>query len=187
MPVRNSPGRYGAMPKAFHWLTVVLVIAGWLLGQFIDDMPKAMHPAVLVTHIAIGTTILLLLIMRLSWRFVDPPPPPEQTALGRIGEIGAQSAHYALYALLVAIPIFGILVQFTRGHALPIFGLFEISSPWLRDRALAKSLVEIHEWLANALILVASLHGAAALMHHFVLGDRTLRRMLPGAIAREGF
>jgi cytochrome b561 len=183
MPVRNSPDRYGAIPKAFHWLTVVLVIAGWLLGQFIDDMPKAMHHTVLVTHIAIGTTILLLLIMRLSWRFIDPPPPREQTALGRIADIGAQSAHYALYALLVTIPILGILVQFTRGNALPIFGLLEIPSPWLRDRALAKSLLEIHEWLANALIVVASLHGAAALLHHFVLGDRTLRRMLPGAIA----
>jgi cytochrome b561 len=183
MPVRNSPELYGAIPKTFHWLTVVLVIAGWLLGHFIDDLPKALHPEALVTHIAIGTTIFLLLIMRLSWRFIDPPPPPEQTALGRIAEIGAQSAHYALYALLVAIPILGTLVQFARGNALPIFGLFEIPSPWLRDRAFADSLLEIHEWLANMLIVVASLHGAAALMHHFVLGDRTLRRMLPGAIA----
>lgn len=183
MSVRNSPERYGAIPKTFHWLTVLLVIAGWLLGQFIDDLPKVLHPAALVTHIAIGTTIFLLLIMRLSWRFIDPPPPPEPTALGRIAEIGAQSAHYALYGLLVAIPILGMLVQFTRGNALPIFGLLEIPSPWVRDRALADSLLEIHEWLANTLVVVASLHGAAALMHHFVLGDRTLRRMLPGAVA----
>jgi cytochrome b561 len=182
MPVRNSPERYGAIPKTFHWFTVVLVIAAWLLGHFIDDLPKALHPAGLVTHIAIGTTIFLLLIMRLSWRFIDPPPPPEKTALGLIAEIGAQSAHYALYALLVVIPILGVLVQFARGNALPIFELFEIPSPWLRDRALAGSLLEIHEWLANALIVIASLHGAAALTHHFVLGDRTLRRMLPGAI-----
>jgi cytochrome b561 len=182
MSVRNSPERYGAIPKAFHWLTVALVIAGWLLGQFIDDLPKALHPAGLVTHIAIGITIFLMLIMRLSWRFIDPPPPPEQTALGLIARIGAQSAHYALYALLVAIPIFGMLVQFSRGNALPIFDLFEIPSPWLKDRALANALLEIHGWLANALIVVASLHGVAALTHHFVFGDRTLRRMLPGAI-----
>lgn len=182
MPIRNSPERYGAIPKAFHWLTVLLVIAGWLLGQFIDDLPKALHPAGLVTHIAIGTTIFLLMTMRLSWRFIDPPPTPEQTALGWVAEIGAQSAHYALYALLVAIPIFGMLVQFTRGDALPIFGLFEIPSPWLTDRVWANSLLEIHGWLASTLIVVASLHGAAALVHHFVLGDRTLRRMLPGTI-----
>lgn len=182
MPVRNSPERYGAIPKAFHWLTVMLVIAGWLLGQFIDDLPKALHRAGLLTHIAIGTTIFVLLIMRLSWRFLDPPPLPEQTALGRIAEFGGQSAHFALYALLVAIPVLGVLVQFTRGNALPIFGLFEIPSPWLRDRALAGSLLELHQWLANTLVVVASLHGAAALMHHFVLRDRTLRRMLPGTI-----
>jgi cytochrome b561 len=134
MPVRNSPERYRAIPKTFHWFTVVLVIAGWLLGHFIDDLPKALHPAGLVTHIAIGTTIFLLLIMRLSWRFFDPSPLPKKTALGLIAEIGAQSAHYALYALLVVIPILGVLLQFARGNALPIFELFEIPSPWLRPR-----------------------------------------------------
>jgi cytochrome b561 len=182
MQVRNSLERYGALPKAVHWLTVVLVIAGWLLGQFLDDLPEALHPAGLVTHMTMGTTIFLLLIIRLNWRFIDPPPPPEQTALGWIAEIGAKSAHYALYALLVAIPIFGMLVQFTRGNAMPVYGLFEIPSPWLKDRALADSLLEIHQWLANTLIVLASLHAAAALAHHFVLGDRTLRRMLPGVI-----
>jgi cytochrome b561 len=182
MQARNSLERYGAIPKAVHWLTVVMVIAGWLLGQFLDDLPEALQPTGLVTHMAIGTTIFLLLITRLSWRFIDPPPPPALTALGRIAEIGAKSAHYTLYTLLVAIPVFGMLVQFARGNALPIYGLFEVPSPWLKDRALADSLLEIHVWLANTLIVLASLHAAAALMHHYILGDRTLRRMLPGAI-----
>jgi cytochrome b561 len=74
----------------------------------------------------------------------------------------------------------GILVQFARGHALPVFGLWEIASPWVRDREFAKSMLEVHELMANALVVLAAMHGAAALVHHFVLGDRTLRRMLPG-------
>jgi cytochrome b561 len=152
MQVQNSPERYGAIPKTFHWATVVLVIAGWLLGQF----------------------------ARLVWRFIDAPPPPETTALGGIAEVGAKIAHVALYALLVAIPIMGILVQFARGRALPVFGLWEIASPWVRDREFAKSLLNVHELMANTLVVLAALHGAAALVHHFVLGDRTLRRMLPG-------
>jgi cytochrome b561 len=181
MQVQNSPERYGAIPKTLHWATVVLVIAGWLLGQFGDELPHAMHAAGLSIHIAIGTAIFMLLVARLVWRFIDPPPPPETTALGGIAEVGARIIHVALYALLVAIPIMGILVQFARGHALPVFGLWEIASPWVRDREFAKSMLGVHELMANTLVVLAALHGAAALVHHFVLGDRTLRRMLPGA------
>jgi cytochrome b561 len=181
MQIRNSPERYGAIPKAVHWLTVALVIAGWLLGEFSDDLPHAFQHVGLVTHIALGTAILLLLIVRLCWRVIDAPPRPERTALGGIAEIGWQLAQYALYAILGAIAAVGILVQFARGNALPIFGLFEIASPWPRDRELARSLLEIHAWLSDALIILATLHGAAALVHHFIFGDRTLRRMLPGA------
>jgi len=183
MQVRNSPECYGAVPKAFHWLTVILVIVGWLLGQFGDDLPRAMHAPALFTHISAGIVVLLLLVARLGWRFVDPPPPPEKTAFGSVAEVGARIVHVALYTLLVAVPVMGILVQFARGNALPIFGLFEIAPPWVRDRAFARSLLGVHELVANSLVILAMLHGAVALVHHFVLGDRTLRRMLPGATA----
>jgi cytochrome b561 len=60
-----------------------------------------------------------------------------------------------------------------------LFGLGEIASPWIRDRAFAHNVTEIHEILANALVIVASFHAAAALVHHFVFRDNTLIRMLP--------
>ena len=72
------------------------------------------------------------------------------------------------------------MVQFARGHALPLFGLGEIASPWPADRTFARSVKGVHELLANALIILALLHAAAALAHHWFLRDRTLRRMLPG-------
>ncbi|HEX5846860.1 MAG TPA: cytochrome b/b6 domain-containing protein [Rhodoplanes sp.] len=54
------------------------------------------------------------------------------------------------------------------------------ASPWTRDPDFAKSVKEVHEWLADALMLLAFAHAAAALAHHWVLHDSTLRRMLPG-------
>ena len=71
------------------------------------------------------------------------------------------------------------MAQFARGNALPLFGIGEIPSPWIRDRAFAHNVTEIHEILANALVIVASFHAAAALIHHFVFRDNTLLRMLP--------
>ena len=69
-----------------------------------------------------------------------------------------QFGHYALYALLLAVPIVGIVAQLKRGNALPIFGVWHLASPWPADRAAAHSVMEVHELLANALLILAALH-----------------------------
>ena len=180
MRFRNSPDGYGAVPKALHWLTVTFVLVAWALGAFDDALPKgALRAGGLFVHICAGLAILGLLFARLLWRLADPPPQPEPTVLGawldRVGRV----AHYALYALVIAVPIAGILLQFTRGEALPLFGISEIRSPWPADRALARTIKEVHEVLANSLVILASVHAVAALVHHWVFRDRTLMRMLP--------
>jgi len=65
-----------------------------------------------------------------------------------------------------------------------VFGLWNIVSPWPVDKALARSLLGVHEFLADALLLLAGAHAAAALMHHYVFEDRTLNRMLPAVVRR---
>lgn len=182
MRFRNSPDGYGAIPQTLHWLTVALVVLAWALGTFDDVLPKgAARAAGLFVHISAGVAILAVLMARLLWRWADPPPPPEPTVLGVWLDWARQLAHYALYALLIAAPVAGIVVQFARGDALPLFGLFEIPSPWAADRAFARSVKEVHEFLANALMILACLHAAAALVHHWIFRDRTLVRMLPGS------
>ena len=64
---------------------------------------------------------------------------------------------------------------------MPVFGLIDIASPWPADRAFSRSVREVHELLANALMVVAGIHAAAALAHHWIFRDRTLLRMLPSA------
>ena len=180
MRLRNSAEGYGAVSQMMHWITAALVILAWLLGQFDDVFPKgAARAAGLFVHISAGLTVIGILVLRLLWRFGDPPPPTEHTILGAWLDWVGRLAHYLLYALLVAVPISGIVLQFARGDSLPLYGLIEIASPWVRDRAFARSVKEIHEVMANALIILAALHAAAALVHHWVLRDRTLLRMLP--------
>jgi cytochrome b561 len=179
MQLGNSDARYGVIPQTIHWLTVVFIAVGWLLGWFMDDFPKAARSSVLFAHMTFGQCVIALLVIRLIWRFADPPPPPEKTRFGRLLEMAAKVSHYALYLLLLAVPFAGIVVQLKRGNALPIFGLWNFSSPWPADRATAKSVLRAHEYLANALLLLAGVHAAAALVHHWVLRDRTLVRMLP--------
>lgn len=182
MQMANSKTRYGAIPQLVHWLTAAFVIAGWLLGTFGDDLPKgAVRDFGLLTHMTLGEGVVALLVFRLAWRIVNPPPLPEATPFGRLVEAAAKLSHFVLYALLIAVPFFGILVQLKRGHALPIFGYWEFVPPWPADRPMARTLIGVHEFLADALLILAGIHAAAALLHHWLWRDRTLVRMLPGA------
>ncbi len=181
MQLTNSKGQYGAVPQILHWLTALFVICGWLLGTFLDDLPKgSIRSSGLVIHMTLGQFVVAFLIARLVWRMANPPPPPEPTRFGWLQQAIAAFTHYVLYGLLVAVPFMGILVQLKRGNALPLFGIWDLNSPWPVDRAMAKNLLKVHEYLADALLLLAGVHAAAALVHHYLFEDRTLLRMLPG-------
>ncbi|MGL4285178.1 MAG: cytochrome b [Phreatobacter sp.] len=182
MQIKNSTDRYGAIAQSLHWLTVILLMLAWTLGTFGDVFPRGPARATgQFVHMIAGLAILAVLAARLSWRMVDPPPPPAPTRLGLWAERAAQLTHCALYLLLIAVPIVGIVLQFARGRPVPLFGLAEIPSPWVADRAFSRNVRQVHELIAHALLILAGLHAAAALCHHWIFRDRTLARMLPGS------
>jgi cytochrome b561 len=180
MHVRNSSQGYGAIAMALHWSVVALVLGAWVSGQFGDELPRGAPREIgLFVHMSLGLAIVVFVVARLFWRLSDPPPAPEKSPLGAWGEWAGKAVHYFIYVALIAVPIAGIVVQFAQGHALPVFGLFEIASPWKPDRAFAHDVKEVHEALANAMMTLIGLHAAAALAHHYIFRDRTLLRMLP--------
>ena len=180
----TKENEYGPVAKALHWITVVLVAIAWTLGTFGDDLSKgSARDAGLLAHIWIGLAVLAIAAIRVPWRIAHPPPKAVPTEFGRWliewTDPVSRVVHYLLYALLLAVPAFGIAVQFAQGHPLPLLGLAEIPSPWLADKTFAHNLKEVHEVLANVLVILALFHMVAALVHHVVFGDSTLRRMLP--------
>ena len=103
-----------------------------------------------------GQLIVALLALRIIWRFIEPPPPPEASPAGPWADRAAKFAHVLLYVLLIAAPAAGVVTLFADGKPLPLFGLGEIASPWIKDKALEHSAKEVHEWLANGLIVLAA-------------------------------
>jgi cytochrome b561 len=180
MEAAGAQSRYSPPAQIFHWLTVLFVASAWALGLLGDVLPKGSIRHLGETiHVILGELVVLLLVLRLVWRFVSPPPPPEPSRFGVWVELFAKLGQLALYALLLAVPVVGLVTLFHGGDALPLFGLYDIPSPWPKSRELKHYSKEIHELLANTLILLAGLHAAAALAHRYVLKDRTLQRMLP--------
>ena len=180
MQWRNSQRGYGAAAQFVHWFSVLLVGVAWVLGTVGEDLPRgSAREFGEQIHVSAGELIAILLIVRVAWRLIDPPPPPEPTPLGSVANLAAKIVHLALYGLLAAVVAVGVATQFAEGDALSLLGIFDIASPWTKDKTFAHDMKEIHETLANGLIILATIHAGSALVHHFVFRDRTLSRMMP--------
>ena len=91
----------------------------------------------------------------------------------------SRATHWALFALLIAVPATAIAGAWLGGHPLTIYG-FGAIGPFFDQSAAGEALMEVHGFLGDTVMWLAGLHAAAALYHHFVLRDRVLGMMLPG-------
>ncbi len=186
MPVTNTAERWGHLSQALHWIMVVLI--AWLawLGLTMTDLPlgpQKIHTYAL--HKSLGLTVLALATLRLVWRLFAGRPAHVAGVPDWQHRI-ASLTHAALYVLLFAIPLSGWLFNSASGFPLQWFGLFNLPALADRDKALAAIAKDTHETLFWALAVLVAMHAAAALHHHFVKKNDTLRRMLPGTRLRQG-
>lgn len=169
--------RYDRLSIAFHWLTAVLVGLAYLAIEIRGPSGTASRSLWTSVHIGAGLAILTLSVARLAWRaFRRTPPPANETPLLRRL---AAAAHAALYIFLVAQPILGILMLNTGGYPVVVPGLgwsIQVVPAWPLLHGVIK---EAHELIGNAFYFVIGAHALAALWHHFVVRDDTLRRMAP--------
>jgi cytochrome b561 len=200
----NDSGRYGAISQAFHWLTVVLIIALLWTGWGADVEADEPGNSAFFWHSSLGVLVLTLALARLLWRFFTSAPPLP-VAMRRSQRMFARAVHVGLYVLLFALPISGWLVASAEGGTVSFFGVAlpswqgasGVAPPAARPQSTEsaekeKGTVstagekrgefweEAHEVLAYVILGLAILHTLAALKHHFVDRDNVLRSMLPG-------
>ena len=179
MAVRNTTYRWGVLSQLFHWLIVALVILQVTLASLADELPAgAKKLALLARHKSVGITILMLVILRLLWRELNPKPLLP-TTLKPYERVLAHSTHALLYLLLFAMPLSGWMMSSARGFPVSWFGFFTLPDLVPKNKSLYEALLITHGTLAGVLAVVVTLHVAAALKHHFWLRDDVLRRMLP--------
>ncbi len=181
MQWRNTEWRYGAVHKSLHWGMAVLILGMLTIGLYMTGMP--LNPdrfRIYGLHKATGMAILALAGLRLAWRLSQTVPKlPE--GMPRLMQWGAHASHFALYALMFLMPLTGWLMSAYAGLPVSFYGWFTIPNPVAPDDGLRRFMHDAHELLAWALIGVIALHAGAALYHHFIRKDETLKRMLPCA------
>ena len=175
-----APNHYDRTSILLHWATAGLVVLLWIIAHLIDDFPRG-TPRITArsVHILLGVILLSLVVVRMAWRIRWGHRLP----LANSGPVGylAKAVHYGLYGLLLAVLILGIANVWVRGDS--FFGLFSVPK-FSPDPKLKESVEDLHETVANIVLIVAGLHALAALAHHYFARDGVLRRMLPGVRAR---
>lgn len=173
----GSPAQYTRTAIALHWLVAVLIFGGFGLGLYMHELPFSPQKLKLYSyHKWIGVSVFLLVLLRGAWRITHTPPeiapgtPPWQ-------RIAAHATHWALYALMLAIPLSGWLHSSASGFQVVYFGVIPLPDLVGKNKALAEQLAEVHELLAFTLMALVVLHLAAAIKHQFIDRDGTLMRM----------
>ncbi len=168
--------RYTRTARLLHWLMAVIMVAMLITGE--QTMSSHGNRTLPTVHASAGFVLLLLLAIRLWWRWNHAPPQAPVRPLWEMR--AAKAAHAALYAAMLLLPLTGWLAY--TEHVRRSFGtrpasLFGMKIPLLPDFGINWHL--IHNWGGTLVLALIALHAAAALKHHFVDRDGTLKRMLP--------
>lgn len=174
----SSQQGYSRTNIALHWLMLVLIVAVYACMDLRDLFPKSspIHDGLKTWHYMLGLTVFVLVWLRLLARVgrstppIEPKPPAWQESLAKL-------VHLLLYLFMIAMPLLGWLTLSAKGDPVPFWGL---TLPHLiaQNKDLGKQIQEVHETIATIGYFLIGLHAAAALFHHYVQHDNTLRRML---------
>lgn len=179
MQFRNTLENYGAVAKFLHWLIAFIVIGLLILGLYMVPLPiNAQKLKLYGWHKEWGILVLMLVIVRLSWRLININPALP-AHMPRWQQLAAKSVHFAFYIFLFLMPLTGWMMSSSAGLPVSFFGLFTLPDLVSPNENNMKILEEVHEWLGYGLIAALLAHVGAALQHHFIYKDNILRRMLP--------
>jgi cytochrome b561 len=176
--LKNTENSYGSLTKLFHWTVALLIIAMLVVGNVMTGMENTPTKfEVYFIHKSIGVMVLLLVAMRFSWRLMNIQPRHDDIAKWQ--KIASDIVHKLLYVCMFAMPMSGWAMSSAAGRPVSFFGLFTLPDIVAADRDMAGIYAEAHELIGWAIVALLCAHVGAALMHHFIFRDRTLKRMLP--------
>jgi cytochrome b561 len=171
-----SAERYSKPAVFFHWATFLLVALAYLAIEVRG--PKGTDSRVLWSnvHYWAGTLVLTLAVLRLLWRLWERAP--QDIDSNRVLTFLSRLVHLALYVFIFVQPLLGILTINTGGNPVTLAGI-DLQIVLVGPDPLARKLIkDTHELIGNAFYWIIGIHALAAIAHHLVFRDNTLRRMI---------
>lgn len=182
--IKNTVKSYGWMAIAIHWLSALIVIGLFALGYWMLTLSyyDAWYRLGPWWHKSFGITLLALTVVRVIWKLFNPKPEP----LGAKWEqLAARLGHGVIYFLLFVTMISGYLISTADGRGISVFDWFEVPALITGIANQEDIAGTVHWYSALALVILAGGHALAALKHHFVNRDATLKRMLVNSSGKD--
>ncbi|CAE6942676.1 Cytochrome b561 [Vibrio sp. B1FLJ16] len=172
-PVQN----YNLVARVMHWISALAIIGLFAVGLWMVELSyySEWYRTAPHYHRSIGILLAIVTIARIAWKHISVSPKAE----GKAYEVAAAKlAHAVMYVLLITIFITGYLISTSDGRGIEVFNWFTVPGAGELFPNQSDLAGEIHFYSAWAVILIAGLHALAALKHHFIDKDNTLRKML---------
>lgn len=177
--LKNSIDKYGLISRLFHWFSALAVFSLFGLGIWMVELDyySSWYKTGPDIHRSIGILLAIATLFRLLWITVSTKPNAVSNT-NRLEKLVANIMHISLYIILFVLFTSGYLISTADGRAIDVFTWFSVPSLGEFITNQEDIAGEIHEWLAYVLISLVGVHALAALKHHFINKDNTLRRML---------
>ncbi|PTE21687.1 cytochrome B [Cereibacter changlensis JA139] len=172
---------YTATARALHWIVALIVLGMIPAGKIMveEGLPRGLQDALFLFHKNAGVIVLVLMIVRLVWRWLNPPPPlpasvPEWQARA------AHLTHVLLYALIFVMAVSGYVRVVAGGFPLELTDALGLPRLLPKVESLGNAASTVHYLAHYAVIALIALHIGAALFHGIVRRDGVFGRMWRG-------
>jgi len=184
--LRDSGRAYGWVSIVLHWSMALAIFGLFGLGLWMTrlDYYDAWYHRAPELHKAIGMLLLFALLLRMAWRLLNAHPLPEGKPWEKLAAI---SMHRVQYVFMLVVAVSGYLIPTGEGQGIDVFGWFSVPALFEFEKRQADLIGQLHLITAWVLVVLAVLHAAAALKHHFVDRDATMTRMLGLSHKSGGF
>jgi len=164
--MNNRPG-YSGLSTLNHWITVMLVVAMWVLGLAAGEAPDEAEDYIMYIHIALGFFVLLFVFWRIGFRLYEGFPPPD--AASALERTAAAWMHKLLLLVLLVLVLTGPLYLFTEGEGMDVFGWFTFYIPMPLGHDVHEAIEEVHKFCGEYLLpMLVGVHLLAAAKHWLI-------------------
>ncbi|WP_375748658.1 cytochrome b [Vibrio sp. HN007] len=173
----TNVSNYNLIARTIHWVTAIVVIGMFALGLWMMDLTyySQWYKTAPYWHKSVGIILAGLTIFRVIWKLTTSSPKTE----GKPYEVmAAKAAHLLMYMLLFILFFSGYLISTSDGRGIEVFNWFVVPGAGELFPKQSDIAGEIHYYVAMALIGLAAIHALAALKHHVIDKDDTLRKMV---------
>lgn len=181
MAARNDAKRFGWVSRAIHWLMALGILGALGFGTYLARIEPSFDTLWMYgAHKSVGITLLALVLLRIVWHAISPPPAALTTGVPDWQVTAARLSHRFLYLLMLLVPLSGWVGASGTGIPTVIFGAITMPAIAPATEFWDTAGFAAHGLLTKVLFALVLLHVAGALSHSVLYRDKTLVRMIRG-------